>query len=164
MSAVWKNTPPTCAAMTPDDLDAVMAIEVSAYAFAWSRGNFVDSLAAGHPAWVLFDDNTQRCGYAVAMAGVDEMHLLNITVAPAHQGQGLARYLLDAVVAECQQRGAQQLWLEVRTSNLAAQRIYAHWGFVAVGLRKGYYPASRGVREDAQVMRLQIEGVPHALA
>ena len=72
--------------MLAADLDAVMAIEVGVYAFPWTRGNFIDSLAAGYTAQVLrrASDHT-LIGYCVAMAGADEMHLLNITVAPAHR-------------------------------------------------------------------------------
>ena len=90
------------------------------------------------------------------MAGVDEMHLLNVTVAPRHQHQGHARYMLEALIALCRSRHAQQLWLEVRESNARARSIYLQRGFVHVGVRKGYYPAPHGRREDAIVMSLQL--------
>ena len=145
--------------MTVDQLDAVMAVENSAYAFAWTRGNFVDSLAAGHAAWLLCGRHGALLGYFVAMAGVDEMHLLNITVAPAVQGRGHASRLLSALIGICRQRDARELWLEVRDSNVRARMIYAHLGFVQVGLRKGYYPAAHGRREDAVVMSLKLPAV-----
>jgi ribosomal-protein-alanine N-acetyltransferase len=69
--------------MTTRQLDAVHAVEAAAYAFPWSRGNFIDSLAAGYPAQVLYGSRGELLGYFVAMAGVDEMHLLNITVTPS---------------------------------------------------------------------------------
>lgn len=137
-------------------LDAVMAIETAAYAFPWSRGNFVDSLAAGYHAEVLVDARGRMLGYFVAMAGVQEMHLLNITVAPAHEHCGHARFMLDRLVALCRQAGARQLWLEVRESNARARAIYLRRGFVPVGVRKGYYPAPQGRREHALVMSLAI--------
>ena len=116
----------------------------------------VDSLAAGHLAWLLRTRSGVLLAYCVAMPGVEEMHLLNLTVTPAAQGRGLARGLLDALVARCrhEQRGA--LWLEVRESNQRARRIYQDYGFEGVGLRRGYYPASDR-REDAVVMRLRID-------
>ena len=60
-------------AMTVSDLDAVMAIEAGAYSFPWTRGNFIDSLAAGYLALVLAAPQDGIVGYLVAMAGVDEM-------------------------------------------------------------------------------------------
>jgi [ribosomal protein S18]-alanine N-acetyltransferase len=112
--------------MTVTDLGAVMALEAQAYSHPWSQGNFVDSLAAGHLAEVLLDEGL--IGYFVAMHGVEELHLLNVTVAPAVQGRGHGSALLGAVLAHAR----------------------------ACGLRTSYYPAVRG-REDAVVMRRAIE-------
>lgn len=137
------------------DLDAVHAIEQRAYAFPWSRGNFIDSLAAGYQAAVLEADGA-LLGYFIAMAGVDEMHLLNVTVAPEHQGRGHARSMLDALEAECRRLHLATLWLEVRESNERARALYRRRGFAEVGLRRGYYPAPASRREDAIVMRLPI--------
>jgi ribosomal-protein-alanine N-acetyltransferase len=137
-------------------LDAVTLIEDAAYAFPWSRGNFVDSIVAGYPARVLLDANDTMLGYFVSMAGVDEMHLLNITVAPAVQGRGHARHMLSALVDMCAQCAARELWLEVRLSNSRARAIYERLGFVEVGIRKGYYPAGFARREDAAVMTLKL--------
>jgi [ribosomal protein S18]-alanine N-acetyltransferase len=141
--------------MTVKHLDVVMPIEAEAYAFPWSRGNFVDSLASGYPARLLLDAQGGVLGYFVAMAGVDEWHLLNITVAPQHQSQGHGRFLLDCFVGLCVQGGARQLWLEVRRSNARARAIYARYGFSEIGVRRGYYPASQG-REDAMVLCLPL--------
>ena len=148
--------------MTVGALDGVLALEAEVYPFPWSRGNFVDSLAAGYPAQVLVDGDGALLGYFVAMAGVDEMHLLNITVAPAVQGRGHARVLIDALTALCRAQRARELWLEVREGNARARAMYAHLGFAQVGVRKGYYPAPLGRREDAVVMGLQF-GVDDAL-
>jgi [ribosomal protein S18]-alanine N-acetyltransferase len=154
---------PTLSPMTAAQVDAVMVVEVAAYPFPWTRGNFIDSLAAGHSTRVLRDASGELLGYFVAMAGVDEMHLLNITVAPAAQGRGHARTLFDALVAQCRERRARELWLEVRASNAHAQAMYLHLGFVQVGVRKGYYPAPLGRREDAVIMTLKLGGANDAL-
>jgi [ribosomal protein S18]-alanine N-acetyltransferase len=145
-------------AMTVRDIDAVQAIEAAAYSFPWTRGNFIDSLAAGYLAEVLEDDGV-LLGYFVAMVGVDELHLLNITVAPPFQGQGHGQQLLGAVQAVGRQQGLAQLLLEVRRSNPRAQALYRRCGFVDVGLRRGYYPAAQG-REDAIVMSLALAAPP----
>ncbi|MCY1553033.1 ribosomal-protein-alanine acetyltransferase [compost metagenome] len=101
-------------------------------------------------------DGRVLLGYLVAMPGVDEVHLLNITVAPAHQRQGWARFMLDALVLWSRGQGAQWLWLEVRQGNVPARALYESYGFVQVGLRRGYYPAGSFQREDAVVMSLSL--------
>ncbi|MBL8302672.1 MAG: ribosomal protein S18-alanine N-acetyltransferase [Ideonella sp.] len=149
--------------MRVDDLDAVLAVEQAAYDFPWTRGNFIDSLHAGYACWLLRGARQQLLGYAVSMAGVDELHLLNLTVAPAEQGQGHARWLLDALVDHCRQQPAAMLWLEVRTGNTRARELYRRYGFSEIGVRRNYYPAPKGRREDAVVMSLAT-GAPLAQA
>ena len=139
------------------DVDAVMAIETGVYPFPWTRGNFIDSLAAGYVAQLLRDGRAgPLVGYYVALAGVDEMHLLNITVAAAHQRQGHARFMLADLIERSRRRQARRIWLEVRASNAVALAIYRHFGFTEQGLRAGYYPAPHGKRESAVVMSLDI--------
>ncbi|HMO44540.1 MAG TPA: ribosomal protein S18-alanine N-acetyltransferase [Rubrivivax sp.] len=138
------------------DLDQVLQIEHSAYGFPWTRGNFVDSLAAGYLAEALALEPAGLIGYYVALPGVGEMHLLNLTVAPAQQRCGHARTLLDALQQRCRERRLQKLWLEVRAGNARARQVYAARGFAELGLRRGYYPAAKGRREDAIVMCLEL--------
>jgi ribosomal-protein-alanine N-acetyltransferase len=154
---------PWLRAMTLQDLDAVLAIEARSYGWPWSRGNFIDALAAGYIAEILEDRDAGMLGYFVAMTGVDELHLLNVTVAPEWRGRGHGSALLDAVVAHGRGRGLATLWLEVRQGNGRARSLYARRGFAEVGLRRGYYPAHER-REDAVVMRLALRGEdPHAV-
>jgi len=165
MSAVLRDTDDAGfveRAMRPADLDHVLAIEATLYPFPWTRGNFVDSLAAGYDTHLLCAHDGLPCAYSVAMDGVQELHLLNLSVAPAWQRHGLARRLLDRLVARGGASAATALWLEVREGNLRARAVYARYGFVAVGQRPGYYPAEAGRREDASVMRLTLE--PRAAA
>lgn len=145
--------------MTPSWLDRVVAVEQTAYDHPWTQGNFNDSLNAGYHALLLTagsDAETTLIGYFVAMKGVDEVHLLNITVAPALQRQGWARVMLDALALWSRGQGADWLWLEVRLGNTRAYSIYERYGFRHVGTRKAYYPATGGKREDAIVMSLAL--------
>ncbi|MCU7373844.1 ribosomal protein S18-alanine N-acetyltransferase [Paucibacter sp. O1-1] len=143
-------------AMQTGDVEAVLAIEQRAYEFPWSRGNFIDSLSAGYLAQVLRAADGSVLGYFLAMQGVDELHLLNITVLPECQGQGLARLMLDALQALAREHGGAQIWLEVRQGNERARRVYTRYGFAEVGLRRAYYPAAEGRREDAVLMSLRL--------
>ena len=138
--------------MQESDLEAVIAIEQVAYSHPWTRGNFRDALASGYWAQCLRVQD-ELLGHVVAMEGVEETHLLNITVAPARQGQGWAHMMLDALCLWSRRQGAQWLWLEVRESNQRALHVYERYGFRRVGVRKGYYP-DHGRREDAVVMSL----------
>lgn len=145
-------------AMTPAWLDAVVRVEQNAYEHPWTQGNFSDSLKAGYQAQLLTGGSApgaELLGYFVAMKGVDEVHLLNITVVATHQRRGWARVMLDALAIWARGQGAQWLWLEVRVSNTRAKAIYERYGFRVVGLRRNYYPAGgNGLpsREDAVVM------------
>jgi ribosomal-protein-alanine N-acetyltransferase len=176
MNAIFKPAQPLSAleaqfqAMTPAWLDSVVRVEQCAYAHPWTIGNFTDSLQSGYEAQMLvaggsLEQNVaevaiaaELLGYFVAMKGVDEVHLLNFTVAPAHQRQGWARVMLDALAIWARGHGAQWLWLEVRVSNARAKAIYEHYGFREVGVRRDYYPEGGNAagqppkREDASVM------------
>jgi ribosomal-protein-alanine N-acetyltransferase len=154
MSAVFKAAEAQFEPMTDAGLDEVVRLERRVYQHPWTRGNFSDSLRAGYQAQLLVAED-QLLGYFVAMKGVDEVHLLNITVSPEHQGQGWGRLMLDALALWSRGEHAQWLWLEVRASNARAQRIYEQHGYRRVGERKSYYPAG-GRREDAVVMSLKL--------
>jgi len=166
MNAVLRPLPaplPLHRPMTVADVDAVLAVEVTAYSHPWSHGNFVDSLAAGYRAELRLDDAGGLIGYCIALPGFEETHLLNLTVSPPHQRGGHGWALLQRLARASRLRGDQALWLEVRESNHGARALYARAGFVEVGLRRGYYPAHRLTREDAVVMRRALGGPPDDL-
>ena len=155
MSAVFQPVEAEFEPLSEARVEAVLAIEEQAYDHPWTRGNFLDSVRAGYQAQLLVAGG-QLLGYFVAMKGVDEVHLLNLTVAPQCQGQGWGRVMLDALAQWSRGQGAQWLWLEVRASNQRAQLIYLRHGYRRVGERKGYYPDGAGKREDAVVMSLKL--------
>lgn len=144
--------------MQERDLDRVAALESAAQPFPWNRTNFSDSLQAGHWAWVL-RQNGELLGFVVLMGVLDEVHLLNIAIAPAHQGRGLGARLLRHVLAWSSRQGMASMYLEVRPSNTRAEALYRHLGFREIGRRKAYYPALDG-REDALVFSRSLEGFP----
>lgn len=141
------------APMVVADVDEVFALETSVYPHPWTRGNFIDSLAAGYHGWVLRDAAGALVGYFLLMGALDEGHLLNVAVAAPRQREGLGLYLLDKIAACARGQSMTSILLEVRPSNLRALKIYARYGFAEIGRRKAYYPAHHGQREDAIVMR-----------
>lgn len=120
----------TLVPLTVAHLDALLAIEMQAHSHPWTRGNVIDALAAGYYAQGLWSAAVPGglWGYCIAMPGASEAHLLNITVAPAHQGQGGARRLLQALDTWARSQQARELWLEVRASNTRALALYRRLG------------------------------------
>lgn len=143
--------------MAANDVDEIARIESDAYPFPWTRGNFLDSLASRYDAWVARLPDGSIAGYFLLMHAVDDAHLLNITVRPDLQGQGLGRRLLDRVCLLAREAGMPAVLLEVRPSNRNALSVYRHVGFAEIGRRKNYYPAAGQAREDAIVMRLMLD-------
>lgn len=142
--------------MRADALAGVMQVEREAYDWPWAQANMADSIASGYLCLQLMGEPATLLGYMVAMQGVDEVHLLNLTTAPAYQRQGWARVMLDALALWARSVNAQWLWLEVRVSNAPAIAAYAAFGFRRVGQRKNYYPGQHGQREDAIVMSYKL--------
>lgn len=139
--------------MSALDLQAVAEIEQRAYSHPWTRGNFENSLKAGHFGLTLRDPAAVLVGYVMLMPVVDEMHLLNITVDPVYQRQGYGRLLLAVALATSHAQHLHTMLLEVRPSNTGALALYGEAGFVEIGRRKHYYPATATGREDALVLR-----------
>lgn len=153
MSAVLKSAT-ELRPMTEADLAVVTEIENAIYAYPWTRGNFLDSLAAGYGCWMYLRDG-EPVGYAVLMHAADESHLLNLSIAARWQRQGHGSLLLQQLCELARARGARLFFLEVRPSNGAALRLYARHGFQHIGLRRDYYPAQGG-REDALIFGLSL--------
>ena len=154
MSALLKDPLLKMRPMEEADIDAVMEVEVRAYPFPWTHGIFRDCLKVGYHCWVYILNET-IAGYSVMSVAVGEAHILNVCVAPEHQGRGLGRRLLERMLTQARKEGADTAFLEVRISNRPAIRLYETAGFNEVGLRRGYYPNHSG-REDAVVMALSL--------
>lgn len=145
--------------MREADLDAVMAVELRAYPFPWSRNIFRDCLRAGYPSWVLVERDDSIIGYAVISIAAGEAHVLNICTAPQRQGRGHGRRMLRSLIALARGHQVQRLFLEVRPSNAHALSLYRDEGFAEIGRRPRYYPAHKG-REDAIVMAIELQPLP----
>jgi len=149
MSAVLKQVP-QLAPMGAADLDAVLAIEQAVYTHPWTRGNFADSLRAGYRChtWRL---GGELVGYFVLLAAAGEAHLLNLSISEGRWRGGHGAALLREAMRVARECGTQEIFLEVRPSNLAGKTLYERFGFRKIALRRGYYPAPSG-REDALVL------------
>jgi len=142
--------------MLESDVPKVVESERLGYAFPWSEGIFRDCIRAGYHCRVMEVDQ-QFAAYAVLSAGAGEAHVLNVCVRPEYRFRGLGRRMMEHLFDVARASGADDLFLEVRPSNVTAVRLYESLGLQQVGLRRGYYQAEQG-REDAIVMRLSLIG------
>jgi ribosomal-protein-alanine N-acetyltransferase len=140
--------------MRESDLDAVVAAEQRIYEFPWTRGNFVDSLKAGHSVWTCRESG-DLLGYAALMIAVDDAHLLNLSVLPEHRRRGVGSEFLTYLMGLARVYCATRMLLEVRPSNDSGIALYKRFQFSEVGRRRGYYAAAGG-REDAIVMAREL--------
>ncbi len=154
MNALSATSPALLRAMRSTDLEDVMRVELSAYEFPWTHGIFRDCLLAGHGCWVLVRDE-KIIGYGVLSVGAGEAHILNVCIAPRHQGRGHGRHLVQRLIDLARWHRAERVFLEVRPSNPGAQRLYESLGFNEIARRPRYYPAKKG-REDAIVMAMEL--------
>ena len=140
--------------MRANDLDQVMANELLAYAFPWTRGIFQECLEGDHDCQVACIDD-EIIGHGVASFAAGESHLLNVCIRRESQGFGYGRELVVHMLNRCRAFGASVMFLEVRPSNVIAANLYQTLGFNEIGIRRNYYPAHTG-HEDARVLVLDL--------
>lgn len=141
--------------MREHDLAQVVEVEGRAYEFPWSQGIFADCLRVGYCCWTLAEEHAV-VGYCIMAIAADEAHVLNLCVDPARRRRGYGRRMLDHMVALARDHRATIVFLEVRPSNAAALHLYAEAGFERIAVRRNYYPAHGGGREDALVLALRL--------
>ncbi|TEW54727.1 ribosomal-protein-alanine N-acetyltransferase [Psychromonas sp. RZ22] len=136
--------------MAISDIPDVINIESVAHTHPWSEKLFLSNFGKRYINHVLIKDN-QIVGYFVASYVAGEVTLLNIAITPEVQGHGLGQYLLTYLKQFSVELEQQEIWLEVRASNLPAIKLYQKLDFVEVDIRSAYYPTDNG-REDAIIM------------
>lgn len=131
-------------------LDAVIQIEKMAHTHPWADSLIQKPAHQFHHHYVLVKEN-HVLGYFFSQCIAGEATLLNIAVAPSYQGQGYGRQLLLAFIEVMKKVNAQEIWLEVRESNMKAIQLYESVGFNEFDRRFDYYPTQTGY-EDALIM------------
>ena len=140
--------------MRETDLDDVISIEEAVYPFPWTRGIFSDCINIGYLCLVL-EINEKVVAYSVMSVAAGESHLLTIVVAKDEQGKGYGNKMLNEAIRLAAYDNASTMYLEVRTSNKTAIKLYHKRGFNELGIRSNYYPAEQG-REDALILALDL--------
>lgn len=151
--------------VTADQIAIIQALERNSSQHPWSDRQIADSLTHDHLTHSFsFSSNPQELiGYWILQQVLDELHLLNYTIAKPYQGKGIGSSVLQQLISCCRTDSSLQMFsitepvrsilLEVRESNSAAQRVYLKCGFDVVGERKHYYRNGTQEREKAILMR-----------
>jgi ribosomal-protein-alanine N-acetyltransferase len=139
--------------MTTADLDEVMVIERTSFRFPWSTGFFLQELQMACARSILAETDGRIIGYVLYWLVPGAVDIHNIAVHVDVRGRGLGHLLLEKVLAEARRQSVPRVTLEVRKSNLSAQKLYESMGFLTKGIRKGYYSDDG---EDALAMTLEL--------
>ncbi|MDY6866393.1 MAG: ribosomal protein S18-alanine N-acetyltransferase [Chloroflexota bacterium] len=143
--------------MTLADLDQVVAIDRVSFLTPWPKDAFRYDLVREKNSifWVAertaLEKPAEIIGSIVIWLVGEKAHIGTLAVKPGYRQCGVAQYLLARALIACAQKGEKQVFLEVRESNWAAQKLYRKFGFEAVGLQRGYY---KDTHEDAILMAL----------
>jgi ribosomal-protein-alanine N-acetyltransferase len=142
--------------MRPAHISLLMPYEKAMFGTeAWSEDGYRDELAdRRHRRYLAaVDGDGALLGWAGVRVLTSTAEILTIGVVPEARRRGIATDLLAALLTEARDRGADEVFLEVRIDNDAARRFYEREGFVELGLRPGYYD---GGRVAAVSMRKQL--------
>ena len=142
---------------TADDLDAIMAIENRSFPTdAWSVETMAAELSSPHGRYLVDEHDGAVIGYGGvrALRGSVDADIQTIALLAEHRGQGRGRSLLRALLAAAAERGAREVFLEVRADNPSAEGLYRAEGFEEIARRPHYYQPDD---VDAIVMRRQLQ-------
>lgn len=139
--------------MREEDLDAVMRIERSCFAPPWKREDFAAHLQADYARLFVAEREADLIGYVDLLSAADQGDIANIAVREDARGGGVGSALLLAALNAARELGLVEIFLEVRTSNEAAIRMYERASFSQIGTRRAYYTQPT---EDACLMRLTL--------
>jgi ribosomal-protein-alanine N-acetyltransferase len=142
--------------MTVADLDVLLPFEEVMFGTeAWSRDAYIEEITDTELRNYLVaeSDTGEILGDGGLMTIGETAQIVTVGVLPQARRQGVGRLLVRALVGQARSRAADEVLLEVRMDNEAAQKLYESEGFSVIGTRKGYYA---GGRMDAVVMRLDL--------
>ncbi len=137
--------------MNEEHLKDILCIERKVQMEPWSKQMFVDELSNKRSLNFVALVNNIIAGYLCSAMVYDELHILNIGVAPHCQRQGIGYSLLMEAVAAATKNKICAILLEVRETNLPAISLYKKAGFVKIGIRPNYYASNSG-KEAAILM------------
>ena len=135
--------------MNKDHVSQIARLEAQCFSDPWSEKSVASELENPLSLWLVAEENGQVFGYVGSQTVLDESDMMNVAVDPRFRRQGIARALIETLIAELAKMGSRCLRLEVRVSNENARALYERMGFLKLGLRKNYY---HNPKEDALIL------------
>ena len=136
--------------MTDAHVAQVAELEKICFSDPWSENSVASELCNPLSLWLVAMDGDRVAGYIGSQSVEGEADMMNVAVHPDYRRKGIARRLVEGLVAALREKGVYSLALEVRASNAPAISLYEGLGFSQVGLRPNYY---RNPKEDAYILR-----------
>ena len=121
------------------DVNRVHEIECTCFRSPWSKLALAGELRNDVAHYLVMEADGVICGYGGMWLLSEEAHVTNVAIMPDYRGQGRGKRLMIAMMRHAVKRGAEKMTLEVRESNMVAQKLYAGLGFEQNGFRPGYY-------------------------
>lgn len=135
--------------MNKDHVSQIAHLEARCFSDPWSEKSIASELENPLSLWLVAEENGQVWGYVGSQTVLDESDMMNVAVDPGFRRRGIARALIETLIAELSKMGSRCLRLEVRVSNENARALYERMGFRQLGLRKNYY---HNPKEDALIL------------
>lgn len=139
---------------TTEDIDFIANLEQICFSDPWSRESIREEIEDNDLAmYIIGEVEGEVVGYAGIWWIAGEGHITNVAVSPAYRKRHIGEAIVSSMVDFAKQEGISVFTLEVRVSNIPAQKLYGKLGFESVGIRPGYYKDG----ESAMIMWLTEE-------
>jgi ribosomal-protein-alanine N-acetyltransferase len=140
--------------MTLEDIDEVIKIEHASFTVPWSKESFESEIKNNkHAIYIVVKQENKVIGYGGMWKIFEEGHITNVAIHPDFRRKRIGSALMEAMIKTAVDNEITLLTLEVRESNIPAQRLYSKFGFEVVGKRKNYYADNN---EDALIMNVEL--------
>ncbi len=127
-------------AMRKEDIPEVSQIENLSFPSPWSSNIFFSELEKESFAFYhVLEYRDRLVGYGGYWKMKNEAHLVTFAIHSSFRRMGLGTKLLEHLLKNAQGQSLDTITLEVRHSNLAAQRFYERFGFEKIAIRSHYY-------------------------
>lgn len=137
--------------MTENEIEGIAELEKECFGSPWSAQSLKDELSNEGARFFAAVENGEVLGYIGCILVCGEGSITNVAVRKKARRKGIASQLLKALIEALKKEGAESVFLEVRVSNDAAQKLYEKFGFLVCGERRDFY---KNPTENAYIMKL----------
>ena len=127
--------------MLPSDTEAIRELECDIFSDAWSENNIKDSIESNFDYCMVIEEDYRVLAYIIFRVNEDEAELFRIATDKQYRGLGCGHKLMNFMISNLRKMKVKKVFLEVRSKNTAAIRLYENYGFKKIGIRREYYSA-----------------------